>query len=172
MGELERLVAIGGPPLCTPVGTIASDALSEAELRRCGLLRLLRLKNGFYAFEGALHVYPSTSGTGEIGLEEWNSSTIWLANYQGLASGCFFFAEDVFGGQFCLYDGAVMSFDPETGEKNFVAADVEGWAQQVLGEPEVLTGYPLAPEWQSKHGVIPHGKRLMPKVPFARRIRS
>jgi hypothetical protein len=163
---VTKLAAIGGPPLGGPPGDIMSDLLSPQELHKSGLVKLLAQKNGFYAFEGALHVFPARADAGEMGIELWNSASSWRDEYHGLADGCFFFAEDVFGGQFCLYDGAVASFDPETGEKSFLAADVQGWVRKILDEYEVLTGQPLAHQWQRRHGPIPHGQRLVPKIPF------
>jgi hypothetical protein len=127
---------------------------------------LLTLKNGFYAFESALHVLPFRPTSGERGLEEWNSFHGWRADYQGLANDGVFFAEDVFGVQFCLVKGAVATFDPETGEKVTIAPNLVDWARRVLGDYEELTGYPLAHEWQIRNGPLPRGQRLVPKTPF------
>jgi hypothetical protein len=77
-----------------------------------------------------------------------------------------FFAEDVLGAQFCVLDGAVMSFDPETGDKSFIAPSVLAWARRILHEGDVLTGYPLAHEWQTRNGPIKPRARLIPKTPF------
>lgn len=164
--SIRKISSIGGDPLGRERGLVRADAACLDVLERSQLLRLLDLKNGFYAFENALHVFPSVSTDRECGLADWNSTAGWRASYQGLADGCFFFAEDVFGGQFCLFDGTVMSFDPETGEKRHLAANVEEWASRVLDEYDVLTGHSLAHEWQLKNGPIPSGKRLIPKVPF------
>ena len=73
---------------------------------------MLRERNGFYALESALHVFPSHSSQQEIGLDKWNESALWRAEYKGVADGCLFFAEDVFGGgQFCVKDGkSTMKF--------------------------------------------------------------
>jgi hypothetical protein len=38
--------------------------------------------------------------------------------------------------------------------------------ERILADYEVLTGYPLLHQWQAKHGALPIGVRLMPKVPF------
>jgi hypothetical protein len=129
-------------------------------------MALLRAKNGFYAFESALRVRPAGRATEEIGLEEWNAPGLWRAGYGGLADRCLFFAEDLFGVQFCLHGGTVMSFDPETGEKTFIAEDVAAWAARLLREYDVLTGHGLAHDWQAQHGRIPSGHQLIPKIPF------
>jgi hypothetical protein len=129
------------------------------------LAPLLALKNGFYAFESALHVLPLRPISGR-GLDDWNSAQGWRADYQGLADDAVFFAEDVFGVQFCLVSGAVASFDPETGEKTPIASNIEEWAQCVLENHEELTGHPLAHKWQARNGVLPQGQRLLPRTPF------
>jgi hypothetical protein len=36
----------------------------------------------------------------------------------------------------------------------------------ILDDYEVLTGYPLAAEWQALNGRLPARQRLVPKVPF------
>jgi len=96
----------------------------------------------------------------------WNSPGLWRFEYQSLTDGCFFFAEDVFGGQFCIADGEVHTFDPETAVKESIADSIEGWAAELLARYRVLTGHPLAREWQARNGAIPAFKRLVPKQPF------
>jgi hypothetical protein len=167
--SVANLAEIGSQPLGGPLITLEATTgilLSNAEFKESGLIELLRCKNGFYAFEGALHVLPSSSTAREYGLMKWNASDLWRADYQGLADRCFFFAEDVFGTQFCLHNDCVMSFDPETGEKEFIASDVDEWASRILDGYDLLTGHRMAHEWQIRHGVIPIGERLIPKVPF------
>ena len=129
------------------------------------LFQLLMCKNGFYAFESALHVFPSGACRG-ISLEQWNSSALWRNEYDGLADELLFFAEDIFGGQFCIKHDGVYLFDPETGKCEKIAPDLEGWADSVLTDYDYLTGYPIAHRWQEKHGIIPPDHRLVPKIPF------
>jgi hypothetical protein len=130
------------------------------------LLGMLQQRNGFYALESALHVFPSHSSQQEIGLIDWNDNALWRSAYKGLADGCIFFAEDVFGGQFCIKSSKVHTFDPETGILEYLADDIEGWARAIVSDYEVLTGYPLAHQWQEKNGRLPAKKRLLPKLPF------
>lgn len=166
---ISKLATIASEPLCgsaVSLQGIKDMPISATQLEESGLIKLLRCKNGFYSFEGALHVLPSSSALGEYGLVMWNSRNLWRDSYQGLADRSFFFAEDIFGSQFCLHDGVVMLFDPETGERAFVASNVDEWAQRVLDDYNLLTGYSLAHEWQVQHGPIPVGQRLVPKVPF------
>ncbi|WP_020396257.1 hypothetical protein [Thiolinea disciformis] len=83
-----------------------------------------------------------------------------------MANECLFFAEDVFGGQFCLRDSQIYTFDPETGAFEWLAHDLEGWAKAILSDYEMLTGYVFAHHWQEQHGSLLAGKRLLPKIPF------
>ena len=163
---LARLLGVAGPSiggtateLPAAIGELAGPLATE-------LSSLLEKKNGFYAFEAALHVFPDKSLRSEHGLETWNSSQLWISSYGGLGDGCLFFAEDVFGGQFCITAGGIATFDPETGERQPMASSFAEWATAILADYEVLTGYPLAHEWQKLNGAIPSGKRLIPKQPF------
>lgn len=157
MRALEKLVSIGS-------GSLAAGPLAGVPEQ---LLPLLELSNGFYAFESALHVLPAGAPDGELpGLGEWNSATLWRDAYQELAEGMFFFAEDIFGGQFALRGNEVVSFEPETGEVEVLAGDIEQWAAAVLADYELLTGSGLAHEWQRGHGALAPGTRLLPKRPF------
>ncbi len=130
------------------------------------LLEMLNRSNGFYALESALHVFPSHSSENEFGLADWNRGSLWRNDYREMADACLFFAEDVFGGQFCIKHNKVYAFDPETGALDYLADNIEGWAKSIISDYEVLTGYPLAHQWQKKNGQIPSKKRLLPKVPF------
>lgn len=163
---LHKLAGIGSDP-------IRSEPLDYSRLADtfgdhvAGQLRhLLQMKNGFYAFEAALHVLSDFGGTNEKGLFEWNSEDLWRKDYKGMAGAVVFFAEDVFGTQFCIRDGRVATFDPETGAFEAMAADLEEWAQQILNEYGLWTGHKVAHEWQVEHGPIPAGARLVPITPF------
>lgn len=47
-----------------------------------------------------------------------------------------------------------------------MATSLEDWAGQVLDRYSVLTGHPLAHDWQIAHSPLEPGKRLVPTVPF------
>lgn len=127
---------------------------------------LLDHKNGFYGFESALHVLPFETKGSDIGLLEWNRKDLWIGSYEDLALDGVYFAEDIFGGQFCLsYDG-IYTFDPETGNSEKISSNIEGWCNAILNDADFLTGYTLAHSWQKKYGVILSGHRLIPKIPF------
>ncbi|NVJ97845.1 MAG: SMI1/KNR4 family protein [Alphaproteobacteria bacterium] len=127
---------------------------------------LLSCRNGFYAFESALHVFPMTNEGGVIGISDWNSHDLWRRYYEGLAEGYLFFAEDVFGYQFCAKEDAIFIFDPETGEAQPFSNTLEAWAEKVINDYKVVTGHPIAHEWQRQFGPLEPGCRLFPLKPF------
>jgi hypothetical protein len=144
-----------GLPLLEPFGALGAE-----------LYELLSLRNGFYAFESALHVFPSGQADGVLDLATWNAESTWRREFGDLAKGCLFFAEDAFGFQFCLAHDQVCSFDSETGQVATMARSVEEWSAKLLADFRVLTGQPLAHEWQVAHGPLASGKRLAPRTPF------
>jgi hypothetical protein len=164
--SLEKLISIGGTALSSASPKIDPGLLAPTGRAGGDLVELLGEKNGFYAFESALHVFSTHSNGSEIGLTDWNAPELWINEYRGMAGGALFFAEDIFGGQFCVKGGGIYSFDPETGRAKILSDDLEGWARAILGNYNALTGYPLGHEWQRVNGQILAGARLVPKVPF------
>jgi len=152
--HLLQLVELGGSPL--GVGGVDASVLSP----------LLSLKNGFYAFERALHVFPAASHGGELGVIDWNEPGLWRDEYGSAVDGAVYFAEDLFGVQFGLREGTVVQLDPELGEHEVIAPDLEAWARLVLEDPDYWTGAPVARGWQARHGPIAPGLRLLPATPF------
>ncbi|MBC3842137.1 SMI1/KNR4 family protein [Streptacidiphilus sp. 4-A2] len=142
-----------------------SDSLFGGAIRH--LYALLSRRNGFYAFESALHVFPS-GGPSLPGrsLEEWNEPRLWIDSYGELISPALFFAEDVFGGQFSIAGDTVLRFDPETAKSTEFASGIEAWGAQVLAQYNFATGYSIAHAWQVENGAIPVGHRLIPGIPF------
>lgn len=158
---LAKLLSLAAGPL----GGVAAGVVELSGRHGAGLAAMLGRVNGFYAFESALHVFPS--GTSErMSVELWNDPDLWRRDYEDLTDGLVFFAEDVFGGQFVLCDAGVGTFDPETGDVDVIAGDLASWAAAVLGDYEMLTGFLLAHEWQVRHGALVEGERLVPKLPF------
>lgn len=162
----EKLADIAGPALSLADPKIDLELAALAGPLAASLIELLHIKNGFYAFESALHVFTTQSSGTEIGLAEWNSPALWIDEYQDMANGCLFFAEDIFGCQFCIKAASIFQFDPETGRLDKVAGDLESWAAAILRDYPMLTGHPLAHEWQQANGRIAPGVRLVPKIPF------
>jgi hypothetical protein len=127
---------------------------------------LLSIRNGFFAFEKALHIYPLTKYMCETSLLSWNGADKWRHMYPKIGPSDLFFGQDIFGMQFCLRDEGVFSLDVETGEFEMLALTLEAWAQAVLDDYEYLTGYPVAHAWQQKYGSLAEEQRLCAKIPF------
>ena len=166
MTALGKLLSNSSSPLSDHKPEISAQSRRLAGALVDPLLGVLYQRNGFYSLERALHFFPTHSSLSEIGICDWNENSLWRDRYKNLANDCVFFAEDAFGGQFCIKDSRVYIFDPETGSLEYLADDIGGWAQAIVNDYEALTGYPLAHQWQIKNGQIPAGKRLLPKLPF------
>jgi len=165
MTRIEKLLLISSEPLArTP--PFDTELLNRFPLGS-ELMSILENKNGFYAFESALHVFPSTSesflGTNLI---EWNSDSLWRTDYGDLTSGLLFFAEDILQDQFCLSISGVLRFNAETGGTTPMAAALEEWAAIILRDYGAETGWQFASRWQAENGPLLPGTRLMPKTPF------
>lgn len=151
---------------------VASSALSQEKSSLdsrlgAGLVALLAARNGFYAFEGALQIFSTDPKIEQIDICAWNRPDGWRRHYStvlGQSDICF--AQDAFGCQFVSCQDEFFSFDPESGEKTFVADGVEGWCREVMREFQIWTGHPLASEWQRRHGPMPVNHRLCPIIPF------
>ncbi len=166
MKSIESLLAIASSPLCTSDPSLSAELFERGGRISSELASLLRRRNGFYAFESALHVLPAQECPGEIGLDRWNRWSTWRSAYLDMAEEGVFFAEDVFGNQFLATPDGVYQFDSETAEMILLGQHLEDWARAILEDSDFLTGFPLAHEWQMKHGPIPQGSRLVPRIPF------
>src|SRR5271170_5028650 len=116
MKPLEELLSISSEPLTGQPVTINIPDFSNFGALGNELFELLNERNGFYAFESALHVFPASSYEGEMTLSRWNSFGLWRHEYGVLADGMLFFAENAFGDQFCIHEGLICAFDAETAE--------------------------------------------------------
>ncbi|MFD3314288.1 hypothetical protein [Streptomyces sp. NPDC058694] len=162
---MNRLLKIAGPALSgeepnledySSLGSIGTE-----------LHQMRRNRNGFYAFESALHVFSSDNRTQRgQSIAPWNAAKGWLDSYGLLQPRLAFFAEDVFGGQFGTDGTGIYSLNPETAALSHVGTTLREWAERVLDDYAYMTGYPVAHEWQSRHGEIPAGHRLIPRIPF------
>lgn len=164
--NLKKLISIASPPICEESPRLSSELMSLGGILSEQLVEILDSKNGFYAFESALHLFPTGCQESHIDLATWNREDSWRKGYGSIVSGLLFFAEDAFGSQFALTDKGVHRFDPEMGELEMHSLDYEGWATRILDDYQYETGYLLLHEWQVEHGPLLPGKRLLPKVPF------
>jgi hypothetical protein len=167
--ELEELCKLGGNAIEGTFDRIRFNSdlsFLGSQLPAYGFL--LGLKNGFYGFTDALHVYPYSPSDryNEQEVVTWNKVSLWKRAY-GLAEvKPFAFAEDIFGYQFCFDVEGVTRFDPETGELEPMCTTLDGWARLMLTDPEAHLGYETAKEWFQTKGSIRRGERLLPIYPF------
>lgn len=164
--NLRKLISLASSDVCKELPRVSRNLLTLAGASGQELIELLHRKNGFYAFESALHCFPAGCQASCVDLEMWNREDSWRREYGDVASRYLFFAEDIFGVQFALSARGVHKFDPETGEAENFSSTIDEWAKKILADYEYETGYPLAHEWQSQHGLLAQGKRLLPKLPF------
>lgn len=132
-------------------------------------VRLLSKKDGFYAFESALLVRPFRDTPSVLGMTTWNSFDLWKSLYSDMGTDIqsyTFFAENIFGEQFFLADDWIGEFDPETGESHKIADNLDAWVSGILADCDYLIGRGVAQQWQERHGRLPEGSRLIPKIPF------
>jgi len=127
---------------------------------------LYRERNGFLAFDRALRVFPAIPPAHLLSINRWNAPRIWRDAYGGLADDLLFFADDIFGGQFCIKKGKILVFDPETAALEEIAEDLDGWIKVIMDETDYRTGRPFAIDWQAAHGAIKLTQRLVPKQLF------
>ena len=160
--SISKLLAISSPALGEKA---PADGYLESAINISELHSLLTLRNGFYAFESALWVLPSRSTKG-IDLSTWNDPNGWRREYANLADGIFFFAQDIFGNQFGMYNDKIITFDAETAEIRTISGSLEDWAAEILEDYAILTGHPVANAWQKLHGSLPANCRLLPSRPL------
>ena len=67
---VAKLLSVASPALGTP-GVVPEVAVGSE------IASLLQARNGFYAFESALHVFASVWAGDELSVEEWNSALLW-----------------------------------------------------------------------------------------------
>jgi hypothetical protein len=157
--SLRRLVSLSS-------GALSVSKISGIPSGRVGreLTEVLEERNGFYAFESALLIRGS--GDTESSLSAWNSEGAWRSHYGDIARGLYFFGEDLFGTQFAIDGDAIVSFDPESGERQVLGSSLEDWADRLFQDWNLFTGFSIAHDWQLRYGALPPGKRLVPRVPF------
>jgi hypothetical protein len=164
MNHLDKLLSVASHPFSTGKPSIlATPRLADFP----ELLEMLRVCNGFTAFESALVVFPTTEAEGVPDIFEWNAADGWRRTYLDvLSSGYFCFAHDLFGVQFAVSSEGVIRLDPESGKVTSYAGSIVEWAERLLENFEEDTAWPLAHDWQSLHRGLQPYERLLPKQPF------
>lgn len=164
---IPKMLSLSCDAIATAVGVEeALDYLNKWGVLGKELAQLLSQRNGFYAFESALLVRPFQHERFPLGLVQWNDSELWKGKYVENLDDMLFFAEDVFGGQFCIGREEICIFDPETGALEAKYDTLDAWASDLVADYKFRTGYPLAHTWQIQNAPLQPGTRLLPKVPF------
>ena len=156
---LETLAGLAGPAL-------SNAPVSEAVASFRPLAAFLSLKNGFFAFDGALQVFPAAESVDSYSFDFWNSPLFWRHCYRGMTDNMLFFAQDIIGTQFAIRGDGVYAFEPETAACNFIGKNLEDWARAVLENADEMVGWSLALDWKEKNGPLKPIERLMPKIPI------
>lgn len=165
-GSTDKLISLGSGPIGGAPAHFRTNIVTPLKELGRALVDFLKRKNGFYAFESALHIFPACNEQGIMDLEKWNAPDLWKGHYEDMASDIVFYAEDIFGNQFGMQGREILRFEAETGLTEQVATSLEGWASLILEDYNYLTGYPLAHKWQERHGPLNAGKRLVAVRPF------
>src|SRR5258708_4248515 len=95
--KLIKLISIASPQLCNESPQLSNEIFVLAGNAGKQLIEVLNRKNGFYAFESALHLFPAGCKESHIDLASWNQADSWRKEYGDVTSGRLFFAEDIFG---------------------------------------------------------------------------
>ena len=85
---------------------------------------------------------------------------------ENIVDGLYFFAEDIFGNQFCISKGGICFFDAETGNTDAIADNFSEWSELIFRKYNYWTGYSIAHDWQEENGSLKADSRLIPKLPF------
>jgi len=166
--ELSTLLGIASEPIVAskPSAEVMASFLKVWGEAGVHLGQVLCVKNGFWAYESSLLVRPLQNGSLPLGIVEWNRPELWKHVYGFEMDQILFFAEDAFGCQYCVINGEVGHFDPETGKIEILGKSLGLWAKIVTKDYEYRTGYPLAHAWQVRHQSLQPGCRLIPNIPF------
>lgn len=131
------------------------------------LAELLTRTNGFTTANAGVQVFRA--GPGGLGpeLAAWNAATTWKDTYGDLAQGLFCFGQDLFGVQFAVEEHSrVVTFDPETGDREIIGAGLDDWARWLLSDLDHHAVRSFATGWQDRHGPLDYDQRLIPRQFF------
>ena len=164
--HIARLLSTSGVALCNSEPRLPVSLVRMAGTGSDELLELLVERNGFYAFESALHIFPSNCSDSLMDIETWNTNTLWRDEFGAAAKELVFFAEDAFGEQFAISQGSIYRFDPESAAVKEFGSTLDDWAERILLDYAFETGYQQIHEWQQRNGKLGDDQRLIPKTPF------
>lgn len=161
-----KLLQYSAPPTGGNFDSAKFEKAIFQDKLKSSLSGLLMDRNGFLSFEAALRVFPCSEFPEARDIITWNEENCWRGRYDYPLEGMTFFAEDAFGCQFALFQGSVVSFDPETAATKFIANSLDEWANLLLEDFPILTGHPLVHDWQLRNGPLQAADHLVSKIPF------
>jgi len=164
--HIKQLLSIAGPPLSRDAPSLPAEFQAWLGPMYVDLLEILIQRNGFYAYEGALHFFPAGETNFGLSIVQWNVESLWRNRYGSKLDQCIFFAEDAFAEQFTIRQGGVFRFNPETLEFDLMGESLDEWARTILEDYSTETGSSSVHAWEMIHGKLPDGYRLIPKTPF------
>jgi hypothetical protein len=165
MNSIDKLIQIGSEPFSlSPPKDLGSFGIPK-KLKN-DLFRVLRKKNGFFAFESSLLLLPSETSGRIPGIDDWNSTQRWLRYYSHVGTHVLFFAMDLFACQFGLSPRGVIRLNPESGQVEVHSSSLAEWADKILADYDYESGWSLGKKWQEQNGPIAPGFRLLGKKPF------
>ena len=164
MVSLRKLCSLGSSATIEDKPDIARLRAAFGEGPADALATILELKNGFYVFNQALHVFSDAGTANEPSIVEWNGRSCWKNRYGELARIGTCFAQDAFGNQFCWDNGTVSLFDADTAVYTLVAPSIDEWARLVLEDPDRWVHRGACESWQATNGHLLPGHRLVARV--------
>lgn len=163
----EKLLRIGSTPQsCRPADLAALETLQFNASAIRQVLSLLDGKNGFVAFEAALHVFSTDGSTNAPGLVSWNSPDGWRKFFGLENDPILFFAQDLFANQCGIASSKAFRLDSEWGQLTEHSSNLADWAETVLQDYDFETGWSVGREWQLANHPIDASVRLLAKKPI------
>jgi hypothetical protein len=152
------------PPPFDP--TIAATVLPAAGRSQLLHEQLLQWRNGFFAFEGLLHVLGACGSPPNHSIFSWNDRSGWRRTWGPLTEGCVFFAQTAFGDQFAYRGGKVVRLRAFEGRVDAMAASLEEWIQSAILDPDFALDRRLFEACVKVHGPLPRGGHFAPTMPY------
>ncbi|MCY2967090.1 MAG: SMI1/KNR4 family protein [Planctomycetota bacterium] len=165
--SLERLLSAASDSSLPSWTNADADILERFGTLGGELHDLLARRNGFFAFESAIQVFPLGTRQDLMTLGRWNDHLLWRCEYSHLISDpILFFAQDIYGNQFGITTNSVVLFYSETAEIEVLSDSIAKWCVRLLSDWRGFSGFTLAHDWQTQNRAITEGERLIPRIPF------
>lgn len=121
--------------------------------------------DGATLLDGAVRVFGEVDGL-VPSLATWNDDRSWVSEFDDLAMGLTFFAEDAFGNQFGWDGERIVRFAAESGRQDPMGEAPREWWQILNNDPDAWALAWLHDGWVASRGPVPPATHLAPKIPF------